>query len=83
MIDIEYVDIAALLRFLAVAFREAPPEGDVVGRSKLRDAVAAQLGCSQLQAEQLVDTLVLRRCLELVRTPGELPFWRIHAEREE
>ena len=83
MVDIEHVDIAALLHFLADAFRGAPPEGDVVGRSKLRDAVAAQLSCSQLQAEQLVDTLVLRRCLELVRTPGELPFWRIRLGRED
>ncbi|HKU36646.1 MAG TPA: hypothetical protein VJR89_00830 [Polyangiales bacterium] len=75
--DIERVDIAALLRFLATTFRDAPPQGEVVGRSQLRDAVTAELGCSQLQAEQLVDTLVMRGCLRLSRAPGELPFWRI------
>jgi hypothetical protein len=77
MIDMEQVDQEALLRFLAATFQNAAPEGDVVGRTQLRDAVAARLGCSQLQAEELVDTLVLLGRLQLSRPPDAPPFWRI------
>ncbi len=34
--------------------------GAIVGRTRLRDAVVQLLGCSELQAEQLVDTMVGR-----------------------
>ncbi len=53
----EEVDLAALARALAARFRSAPPRGYVTGRSEIRDAVVEALGCSQLQAEELVDTM--------------------------
>jgi hypothetical protein len=39
-------------------------EGDIVGRTRLRDEVSRHLGCSELEAERLVDTMVGRGFLE-------------------
>jgi hypothetical protein len=39
-------------------------EGDIVGRTRLRDEVIRHLGCSELEAEQLVDTMAGRGFLE-------------------
>ena len=53
----EQVDLAALTSELRSLF-DGPIEGAVLGRTRLRDAVALTLDCSQLQAETLVDTLI-------------------------
>ena len=48
-------------------------EGEVVGRTVLRDAVAHHLRCSQLRAEMVVDTLIARGFIRPDETPGA-PF---------
>jgi hypothetical protein len=53
----EDLDLNALLRQLATHFRGAAPVGYVRGKGALRAAVVHKLGCSELEAEQLVDTL--------------------------
>jgi hypothetical protein len=75
--DIDNLDLAPLLEHLSEVFRFAPPEGAVVGRTALRDAVAEFLSCSQLQAEEIVDTLVMRNYLRLVATPEGPATWFI------
>jgi hypothetical protein len=45
---------------LAAKFGAAPPAGYVQGKSDLRAAVVHLLGCSELEAEQLVDTMEAR-----------------------
>ncbi|MEY4550060.1 MAG: hypothetical protein RL685_6255, partial [Pseudomonadota bacterium] len=55
----EAVDLAALARVLAGACGETVV-GAVVGRTQLRDVVVQHLGCSQLEGEQMVDTMVAR-----------------------
>jgi hypothetical protein len=57
--DPEDVDLAAL-RSLLEHRCGAFVEGEVVGRTQLRDAVAQHLGCSALDAELVVDTMVGR-----------------------
>lgn len=75
--DINHLNEASLLQHLRTQFRHAPPEGPIVGRTALRDAVAAHLACSQLEAERLVDTLILRGCIAMVRAPGGRAVWEI------
>ncbi len=54
----ESVDLATLSNDLKRRFAALPPRGYVLGRSELRDAVVEILACSQLQAEELVDTMI-------------------------
>lgn len=75
----EDIDLAALTHTIRRAF-DAPIEGTVVGRTRLRDAVAGQLRCSQLQAEQLVDTLIGRGLLTLEKTRDGAAVWRFPEE---
>jgi hypothetical protein len=76
-LDIESIDVRALLRYLAGVFSGAPPEGAITGRTALRDAVAGKLQCSQLQAEEIVDSLVLRGNLRLISSPEAGELWAI------
>src|SRR4051812_37181033 len=54
----EDIDLAAVATGLREVFGDAPPLGFLQGRTALRDAVAVQLDCSLLQAEEVVDTMV-------------------------
>lgn len=76
-LDIESIDLRVLLQHLAGVFSGAPPEGAIRGRTALRDAVATRLGCSQLEAERLVDSLVLRGNLRLTSSPETGQRWTI------
>jgi hypothetical protein len=73
--DIEQVDLAALVAMMRSRF-ESPPAGAVVGRTQMRDAITEHLGCSLLQAEQLVDTMIARGLVRLEREAGGLEIWR-------
>jgi hypothetical protein len=75
--DIADMDLKPVLTRLRSRFRNAPPEGAVVGRTALRDAVAEGLGCSLLEAEQIVDTMVARGKIRLVRSPDRLAIWEV------
>lgn len=63
------LDLAELTRALAVTFAGAAPIGFVRGRTALRDAVKSKLACSDLEAEQIVDTLVARGFLRFTGDP--------------
>lgn len=64
----EEIDLDELRQRLAEWFGAAPPGGYVEGKGALRAGVVAILDCSELEAEQLVDTLELRR---LIRYQGD------------
>ena len=74
--DITTIDYESLMRYIASRFEHAPPEGPVVGRTAVRDAGAERLECSQLEAEQVVDTLVVRGRIALVQLPDGRGVWR-------
>jgi len=57
--DPESVDLAALRSALEQKCG-AFVEGEVVGRTRLRDEVIQELRCSVLDAERIVDTMVGR-----------------------
>lgn len=48
-----------------------PPVGYLRGRSYFRDVIASELGCSALEAEQLVDTLEMNGYLRFEGSPSE------------
>ncbi len=57
---IEEVDLAELTAVLRDRFDAAAPVGYLRGRTALRDAVAGILDSSELEAEDIVDTLIAR-----------------------
>lgn len=75
--DIERIDLLAVTRYLASEFRDAPVHGAVVGKTLMRDALAERLHSSQLEAEMLVDTLVMHGFLVLRDGPDMESTWSI------
>lgn len=77
----EEVDLEDLAEKLDQAFGSVPPIGYLPGRTVLRDAVVDQLCCSQLQAEEVVDTMVDRGFLRYQGPTADgvddLEPWRI------
>jgi hypothetical protein len=73
---LEEIDLAALARHLRVKFGATLEIDYLDGRTVLRDAVAAHLGCSLLTAEDLV---------EMLETSGYLEFPKLaddtHSQR--
>jgi hypothetical protein len=57
---VEDIDLAQLTAALRTRFGGVGPVGYLDGRTALRDAVAEELVCSTLEAEEIVDTLVAR-----------------------
>jgi hypothetical protein len=78
--DPEAVDLAALAERLEKQVPRSPVGGYVVGKTWFRDAVASDLGCSDLEAERIVDTLVLRGFLVYSGDPSSVSapgVWRV------
>ncbi|HLV64202.1 MAG TPA: hypothetical protein VKY73_00250 [Polyangiaceae bacterium] len=75
----EDVDLSALSRSLATTIA-APLGGYIEGKTVLRDLVARRLDCSELEAEQIVDTLVDRGFVYYdgnPRLPADEGTWRL------
>lgn len=75
-LDVESVDLAALVTAMQSRF-SAPFEGAVMGRTNMRDFVSEELECSELEAEQIVDTLVARRFARLERDADGRELWHL------
>jgi len=76
----EDIDLADLAETLAGPLTRAPAAGFVEGKTTLRDLVIAELQCSVLQAEQLVDTMVASGFLRFSgdpRGPSDDGVWRV------
>jgi len=54
---IEEIDLAELAERLRRYFWSDPPDGWLRGRTAYRDALVELLGCSEIDAESLIDTL--------------------------
>ncbi|MDB4935508.1 MAG: hypothetical protein JWP87_2480 [Labilithrix sp.] len=73
VLDVEQVDLAELCSVLRG--HESELQGELEGRAVMRDIVAERLGCSMLEAENLVDTLVLRGYARLEHDPERGEGW--------
>lgn len=67
----EDVDLAQLCEVIETSVPLELRSGFVTGKTAIRDTIADHLGCSELMAEQLVDTLVLRGMLSYAGNPSE------------
>ena len=77
--DIETLNTDELLRQLRQQFHTRSAEGLIAGRKALRDAVSKRLACTKREAEDLVDTLVLRSSIKMVYLSDDPPVWQISA----
>ncbi len=74
-LDVNDIDLEILTNGLRETFGPRV-EGAVIGRTRLRDAVGYRLGCSQLEAETIVDTMVARRFVVARRDlAGGVEWW--------
>ncbi len=72
MLRIEDIDLAALARTLRKhVSQNEPPVGYLRGRSYFRDVIADVLHCSDVEAEDLVDTLQMNGFLRFEGDPSE------------
>lgn len=70
--DIEDIDLEALARTIKQHIPPGePPVGYLRGRSYFRDVIAQALRCSDVEAEQLVDTLEINGYLHFEGNPSE------------
>ena len=76
----EDVDLAVLAEYLAGLIASAPAAGYVEGKTTLRGLVLAELRCSELEAEQVVDTMVAQGFLRYSgdpQGPSDDGVWRV------
>jgi hypothetical protein len=66
--NLDEVDLAEVCERLRGDFAGNPPRGYVPGKTAMREAMLAIVDCSELEAEELVDTLESRG---LVRYEGD------------
>ena len=80
-LELEQIDLATVTRQLRRRCGEVVV-GFVEGRTVLRDALVDQLDCSQLEAEDLVETLIARGFVVRERSEEEpgVSQWRIQEE---
>jgi hypothetical protein len=76
-LDLEAVDLASVTEVMRQRIGTHLAQAELPGRTILRDAVAEHLGCSMLEAEGVVDTLVARGFVRMDRDPSAPPCWRI------
>ncbi len=70
-VRIEDVDLMEVAERLRRHIPEGePPVGYLRGRSYFRDVLAHELGCSELEAEELVDTLEMNGYLKFIGDPS-------------
>ena len=77
MIDFDHLDLSQLAKLIREHIPAGePPVGYLRGRSYFRDVLTHALRCSDMEAEQLVDTLEMNGYLLFTGDPSE----RSHAD---
>lgn len=81
MID-EDLDLGQITAEIHEALRHHEPVGYLRGKALMRDVVAQRRGLSELEAEELIDTLELRGYLHFLGDPAERSeaesHWNFH-----
>jgi hypothetical protein len=85
--DIDEIDLNQVSERLHQAFDHFPPSGYLQGKTAMRNALEEALHCSELQAEEMVDTLELRGFIRFdgdPSAPAEVDSaWTIEMHRVE
>jgi hypothetical protein len=68
---IDEIDLSEILERLRRLFHEQGPNGYLDGKTSLRNALEQELGCSELAAETLVDTLESRGVIHFLGDPAD------------
>jgi hypothetical protein len=81
-ICVDEIDLAALAEALRVRLGASLETSYLRGKTLLRDGVAAQLGCSDVEAEELVETLEVHGYVRFPQLddethPAERRAWEI------
>ena len=71
MLNFEEIDLADLAMRLKERLGSVLPEDYLDGRTVIRDTLEAQLGCSAMEAEDLVETLESREYLRFPTNADE------------
>lgn len=81
----EDLDLKKLAEELRAALRDTAPVGYLRGKSLMRDVLAHEKGYSELEAEELIDTLESRGFLKYLGDPSErseaTARWEIRPDR--
>jgi hypothetical protein len=67
----EEVDLQALAEELRRSLAPGEPEGYLRGKAQMRDLLVDHKGYSQLEAEELIDTMELNGFLKFLGDPAE------------
>ena len=67
----EHLDLEEVTQRLRAALGDASPSGYLRGKSFMRNALVHAEGCSELEAEELIDTLESRGFLKYIGDPSE------------
>lgn len=80
----EDLDLKKLAEELRAALGDTTPRGYLRGKALMRDALAHEKGYSELEAEELIDTLESRGFLRYLGDPAERSqatvFWEIRPD---
>lgn len=79
-LDVEEVDLATLVDLVRARVGDEV-DGAVLGRTRMRDAAQDALDCSMVEAERIVDTIVLRGLVHLERDPLGNAKWKLGSQR--
>jgi predicted DNA-binding transcriptional regulator len=74
--NLEGVDLAAMVSVLRRACGSSVM-GAVVGRTRLRDEITHQLGCSLLMGEMIIDTMISRGFIRQHVHPDGWVYWEM------
>jgi hypothetical protein len=67
----EDIDLHELAEMLKLRLSEGPPVGYLRGKALMRDVLAQERGISELEAEELVDTMEMNGFLHFLGDPTE------------
>ena len=79
----EDIDLQELTHSLRMALKPGDPVGYLRGKSLMRDVLVHDRGYSELEAEELIDTLELQGYLHFLGDPTERSVADSHWEMQE
>jgi hypothetical protein len=82
----EDIDLEVVVQDLRAALKPGEPLGYLRGKALMRDILVQQKSCSELEAEELVDTLEMQGFLHFLGDPSERSVadsqWQLETPRK-